>query len=107
MKCWSSARWPQWSRSMSEAATAVALLFDAAELGGHLRDALRERGAQIVHEGTLAAISRDLLQGSGAEVVVVNLDDQAVDGLDHLYDVIDSDRPRVVVNVAPDSRGLD
>lgn len=92
---------------MSEAATAVALLFDDAELGGHLRDALRERGAQIVHEGTLAAISRDLLQGSGAEVVVVNLDDQAVDGLDHLYDVIDSDRPRVVFNDAQASRGLD
>jgi len=92
---------------MSEAVTAVALLFDDAELGGHLRDALRERGARIVHEGTLAAISRDLLQGSGAEVVVVNLDDQAVDGLDHLYDVIDSDRPRVVFNDAQASRGLD
>ena len=92
---------------MSEAATAVALLFDDAELGGHLRDALRERGAQIVHEGTLAAISRDALQGSGAEVVVVNLDDQAVDGLDHLYDVIDSDRPRIVFNDAQASRGLD
>ena len=91
---------------MSEAVTAVALLFDDAELGGHLRDALRERGAQIVHEGTLAAISRDVLLGTGAEVVVVNLDDQAVDGLDHLYDVIDSDRPRVVFNDAQASRGL-
>lgn len=91
---------------MSEAATAVALLFDDVELGGHLRDALRERGAQIVHEGTLAAISRDLLQGSGAEVVVVNLDDGAADGLDHLYDMIDSDRPRVVFNDAQASRGL-
>jgi two-component system chemotaxis response regulator CheB/chemosensory pili system protein ChpB (putative protein-glutamate methylesterase) len=92
---------------MSEAATAVALLFDDAELGGHLRDALRERGAQIVHEGTLAAISRDALLGSGAEVVVVNLDDQVVDGLDHLYDVIDADRPRVVFNDAQASRSLD
>lgn len=92
---------------MSEAVTAVALLFDDAELGGHLREALSERGAQIVHEGTLAAISRDVLQGSGAEVVVVNLDEQAVDGLDHLYDVIDSDRPRVVFNDAQASRGLD
>jgi chemosensory pili system protein ChpB (putative protein-glutamate methylesterase) len=92
---------------MSEAATAVALLFDDAELGGHLRDALRERGAKIVHEGTLATISRDVLQGSGAEVVVINLDDEAVDGLDHLYDVIDSDRPRIVFNDAQASRGLD
>jgi two-component system chemotaxis response regulator CheB/chemosensory pili system protein ChpB (putative protein-glutamate methylesterase) len=92
---------------MSEAATAVALLFDDAELGGHLRDALRERGAQIVHEGTLATLSREALQGSGAEVVVVNLDDQAVEVMDHLYDVIDSDRPRVVFNDAQASRGLD
>jgi two-component system chemotaxis response regulator CheB/chemosensory pili system protein ChpB (putative protein-glutamate methylesterase) len=92
---------------MSEAATAVALLFDDAELGGHLRDALRERGAQIVHEGTLATLSREALQGSGAEVVVVNLDDQAVDVMDHLYDVIDADRPRVVFNDAQASRGLD
>lgn len=92
---------------MSEAATAVALLFDDAELGGHLRDALRERGARIVHEGTLATLSREALQGSGAEVVVVNLDDQAVEVMDHLYDVIDSDRPRVVFNDAQASRGLD
>ena len=60
---------------MSQAAPAVALLFDDVELGGHLRDALSERGARIVHEGGMASLSRDLLQQVGAQVLVVNLDD--------------------------------
>lgn len=90
-------------------ATAVALIFDDVELGGHLREALRERGASIVHEGTLSALSRDTLQG--ADVVVVNLDDDAADELNHLYDVIDSvgshgNHPRVVFNDAQASRSL-
>lgn len=92
---------------MVDAAPAVALLFDDAELGAHLRDALRERGARIVHEGTLAALTRDALANAGAQVVVVNLDDDAADELDHLYDVIDGDQPRVVFNDAQASRGLD
>ena len=90
---------------MSE--TAVALLFDDVELGSHLREALRERGARIVHEGTLGALSREALVTSGAEVVVLNLDDDALDGMDHLYEVIDGDHPRVVFNDAQASRGLD
>lgn len=92
---------------MSEAATAVALLFDDAELGGHLRDALRERGARIVHEGPLASVNRQVLQSAGAEVVVINLDDDVVDDLDGFYDIIDGDHPRVVFNDAQASRRLD
>ncbi|TBR40186.1 MULTISPECIES: chemotaxis protein CheB [Dyella] len=92
---------------MADAAPAVALLFDDVELGGHLREALRERGARIVHEGTLAALTRDALASAGAQVVVVNLDDDAADELDRLYDVIDGDQPRVVFNDAQASRGLD
>ncbi|SFS06427.1 two-component system, chemotaxis family, response regulator CheB [Dyella sp. OK004] len=92
---------------MAETAPAVALLFDDAELGAHLREALRERGARIVHEGTLATLSRDTLLSAGAQVVVVNLDDDAADALDHLYDVIDGDHPRVVFNDAQVSRKLD
>ncbi|MFC4762439.1 chemotaxis protein CheB [Dyella koreensis] len=92
---------------MAETAPAVALLFDDAELGAHLREALHERGARIVHEGTLATLSRDTLVNAGAQVVVVNLDDEAADALDHLYDVIDGDQPRVVFNDAQASRKLD
>ncbi len=91
---------------MSQAAPAVALLFDDVELGGHLRDALSERGARIVHEGGMASLSRDLLQHVGAQVLVVNLDDSADDALDRLYEVIDGDQPRVVFNDAQASRAL-
>ncbi|MHA6204441.1 chemotaxis protein CheB [Dyella soli] len=92
---------------MTESATAVALLFDDQELVGQLRDALRERGARIVHEGALSTFSREMLIGTGAEVVVVNLDEDADEDLDRLHDVIEGDRPRVVFNDAQASRRLD
>ncbi|WP_458071536.1 chemotaxis protein CheB [Rhodanobacter sp. BL-MT-08] len=91
---------------MSQAAPAVALLFDDVELGGHLRDALSERGARIVHEGGMASLTRDLLQRVGAQVLVVNLDDSADDALDRLYEVIDGNQTRVVFNDAQASRAL-
>ena len=91
---------------MSETAPAVALLFDDTELVEQLRQALQERGARIVHEGGVASLSRDLLDRVGAEVLVVNLDDSADDALDQLYEVIDSDLPRVVFNDAQASRAL-
>lgn len=92
---------------MAESSTAVALLFDDVELGGHLREALKERGARIVHEGALSTLSRALLEDTGAQVLVVNLDEEADDELDRLYDVIDGDHPRVVFNDAQASRRLD
>ena len=91
---------------MAETATAVALLFDDVELGGQLREALRERGARIVHEGALSTLDKQMLSNTGAEVLVVNLDEDADDDLDRLYDVIDGDRPRVVFNDAAASRSL-
>ncbi len=91
---------------MTDTPPAVALLFDDTELGGHLRDALQERGARIVHEGGLSGLSRKLLQQVGADVLVVNLDDGADDALDQLYDLLDGDRPRVVFNDAQASRAL-
>ena len=91
---------------MAETATAVALLFDDVELGGQLRDALRERGARIVHEGALSTLSRQMIDSTGAEVLVVNLDDDAADDLDRLYEVIDGDHPRVVFNDAAASCAL-
>ena len=91
---------------MTPTGPAVALLFDDTELGGQLREALHERGARIVHEGGVASLSRELLQRTGVEVLVVNLDDTADDALDQLYEVIDGDRPRVVFNDAQASRAL-
>jgi len=92
---------------MAESSIAVALLFDDVELGGQLREALRERGARIVHEGALSTLSQSLLDSTGAQVLVVNLDEEAEDDLDRLYDVIDGDHPRVVFNDAQASRKLD
>jgi two-component system chemotaxis response regulator CheB/chemosensory pili system protein ChpB (putative protein-glutamate methylesterase) len=92
---------------MTESGPGIALLFDDGELGKQLRLALQEHGARIVHEGTVGSLSRDLLMESGAEVVVVNLDDEDDDALDHLYEVIDGDTPRVVFNDGQASRALD
>jgi|GEM_PF-334716 len=91
---------------MTDSVPAVGLLFDDTELGGQLRDALQERGARIVHEGAVASLSRELLDQAGVDVLVVNLDDSADDALDHLYDLIEGDRPRVVFNDAQASRSL-
>lgn len=92
---------------MTEMAPAVALLFDDTELVVQLREALQERGARIVHEGGVASLTRELLQQVGVDVLVVNLDDSADDALDHLYDVVDDERPRIVFNDAQASRTLD
>lgn len=92
---------------MAETATAVALLFDDVALGGQLREALQERGARIVHEGALSTLSKQMVNTTGAEVLVVNLDEDAADDIDRLYDVIEGDRPRVVFNDAAASRSLD
>jgi two-component system chemotaxis response regulator CheB/chemosensory pili system protein ChpB (putative protein-glutamate methylesterase) len=88
-------------------ATAVALLFDDAELGAHLREALHERGASIVHEGGLADLSRALLDRIGADVVVINLDETDDEVFDRLDESIQGDHPRVVFNEADSTRALD
>lgn len=88
-------------------ATAVALLFDDAELGAHLREALHERGASIVHEGGLADLSRELLDRIGADVVVINLDETDDQVFDRLDESIQGDHPRVVFNEADSTRALD
>ncbi|UGB38952.1 chemotaxis protein CheB [Frateuria soli] len=92
---------------MAEAAPAVALLFDEAGLGEQLRNALHERGARIVHEGPLQGLSRELLSSIGADVLVLNLDDEDDSALDRLDEALEGDRPRVVFNDAQSSRRLE
>lgn len=91
---------------MVDRGIAVALLFGDEELGSQLRAALVELGARIVHEGTVASFGAQEIKATGADIVVVNLDDDADEELDRLYDAIDGDHPRLIFNDAAASRGL-
>lgn len=87
--------------------TAVVLLFDDEQLGAQLREALLERGANIVHEGGLGDLGRELWTRVGADVVVINLDDDTDEVMDRLEASLEGDHPRVVFNEAESSRALD
>lgn len=91
---------------MTEPLPSVALLFDDAELGGHLREALVERGVRIAYEGPLAGFSGDELRRIDPDVLVVNLDEDDDGAFDRLYAMIDGERPRLVFNDAQASRAL-
>ena len=84
----------------------VALLYQTSHLGGHLKDALKEFGANVVYEGPSADIDRDKLEGSGARVVIVNLDADSDAYIDQLYDVLDAGDYEVVFNDASVSSNL-
>jgi chemosensory pili system protein ChpB (putative protein-glutamate methylesterase) len=93
---------------MSDKQVAVALFFDDAELGGHLRTALSEHGAEIAHEGPLSSFDEAKLRAASVDVLVVNLDDAVDDAtLDRIYGLIESGKTPVVFNDAQASRGLD
>ena len=76
------------------------------QLSAHLRQALVEAGARIVHEGPATRVTREDLAGNGADVVVINLDAKVEEHLDALYDIFDEDRQRIVFNDAEASSGL-
>src|SRR5215475_12203225 len=84
----------------------VALLYQTSHLGGHLKDALKEFGAKVVYEAPPADIDRDKLEGSGAKVVIVNLDADSDSYIDALYDVLDAGDYEVVFNDASVSANL-
>ncbi|RUL73946.1 chemotaxis protein CheB [Dyella choica] len=93
---------------MSEKVVAVALLFDDAELGGHLRAALSEHGARIAHEGPVSSFDVSKLRQAGVDVLVVNLDESVDDtALDLVYELVAAGDIPVVFNDAQASRGLD
>ncbi len=68
----------------------VALLYQTSQRGGHLKDALHELGAAIVYETLAKDVDRVALEGSGARVVVFNLDAESEAQIDHVYDVLDA-----------------
>ncbi|MGH8042692.1 MAG: chemotaxis protein CheB [Rudaea sp.] len=85
---------------------AVALLYQAGQVGRHLKDALGELGAAVVYEAAPASVDRDALEGSGARVVIVNLDADSDHYIDALYDVLDAGDYEVVFNDAQVSSNL-
>lgn len=84
----------------------VALLYQTSQLEGHLKEALKDLGAAVVYEALTAQMDRDALEGSGAHVVIVNLDPDIEAHLDEVYDLLDDERYNVVFNDAQVSSGL-
>lgn len=68
------------------ATTPVALLFGDADSCAHLREILVELGAELVFAENIAALEPAALAASGAQVVVVSLDD----AVDERFEEIDS-----------------
>ena len=83
---------------------AIAILQSSDE--AHLKQALQDLGAAVVYEAPPAQIDRDKLEGSGARIVIVNLDAGSDEYIDQLYDVLDAGDYEVVFNDAQVSANL-
>ena len=94
------------NHDLAEEPVSVALLYQTSQLEGHLKDALNELGAAVVYEALTAEMDRDALEGSGAHVVIVNLDPDIESHLDEVYDLLDDERYNVVFNDAQVSSAL-
>jgi chemotaxis response regulator CheB len=77
---------------------AVALIYQSDALHTHLRDALTDLGATIVYEAATSAFDPKALAGSGARVVVVNLDPDSDEQLDAIDELLFDDSFKVVFN---------
>ncbi|HEY2394400.1 MAG TPA: chemotaxis protein CheB [Rudaea sp.] len=84
----------------------VALLYEAGDRGGHLKDALNELGAAIVYESMASNLDRAALAGSGARIVVFNLDPESEAQIDQVYEVLNQGGYEVVFNDADASAQL-
>jgi two-component system chemotaxis response regulator CheB/chemosensory pili system protein ChpB (putative protein-glutamate methylesterase) len=71
-----------------------------------LRDALRDLGAAIVYESLASNLDREALEGSGARIVVFNLNSDSDAQIDRVYDVLDEGDYEVVFNDADASAQL-
>ena len=87
-------------------AVPVALLYEAGDLGGHLKVALNELGASIVYESQASNLDQAALAGSGARIVVFNLDPESEGEIDQVCDVLDKGGYEVVFNDADASARL-
>ena len=89
------------------AVPALAFVYQRAESARRVRDVIAATGTAIVYESALAQFDPGTLDGSGARVVVVNLDADAPDSVDDVLAALESGRYTVVLNDAEASAGLD
>jgi chemotaxis response regulator CheB len=85
----------------------IALLYQQAALHAHLKHALSDLGAQVVYDAPAATFDRGALDASGARVVVVNLDPEVEEEIDHIYDLLEDDSLNVIFNDAEVSSRLE
>jgi two-component system chemotaxis response regulator CheB/chemosensory pili system protein ChpB (putative protein-glutamate methylesterase) len=85
----------------------IALLYQQAALHEHLKHALNDLGAQVVYDAPAATFDRGALDASGARVVVVNLDPDVEEEIDHIYDLLEDDGLNVIFNDAEVSSRLE
>lgn len=76
----------------------IALVYQSEALNRHVRDALTELGAKVVYEASVLAYRATELVGSGADVVIVNLDPTSDEDLTGIDDLLVDDSRRVVFN---------
>lgn len=94
------------SQVSSSTAVAVALLHEAGDRDRHLKDALNELGAAIVYEAQARDLDRVALAGSGARIVVFNLDPESEGEIDQVCEALDQGGYEVVFNDADASGRL-
>jgi len=79
-------------------AVAVALVYQSEALNAHVREAMTELGARVVFESSVLAYRAAELNGSSAEVVIVNLDPSSDEDLGAIDDLLIDHTRRVVFN---------
>ena len=94
------------SQSGSASAVPIALLHEAGDRDRHLKDALNELGAAIVYEAQARDLDRVALAGSGARIVVFNLDPDSEGEIDQVCEALDQGGYEVVFNDADASHRL-
>ncbi|AVP98213.1 hypothetical protein C7S18_13870 [Ahniella affigens] len=86
------------STDIKRRAVSIALVYQSEALNRHVRDAMTELGAKVVYETSVLAYRPKELAGSGADVVIINLDPTSDEDLTGIDDLLVDDTRRVVFN---------
>ncbi|PIV32807.1 MAG: hypothetical protein COS34_10985 [Lysobacterales bacterium CG02_land_8_20_14_3_00_62_12] len=77
---------------------AVALVYQSPALNEHVRNALGEFGARLVYESATQNFQLEALEGSGASVVVVNLDPDVEEDMEQIDQLLFDEKRKVIFN---------